>query len=120
MRVLIAEDEPLIALELADGLRSAGLVVVATATSVEQGLECLARTECDAAVLDVNLGKETSGRIAEAMRQRRLPFVIVSGYSPQQHPNAFDGAPFLSKPVDMRALVSTLQRLLSEAAAKSS
>ena len=108
-RILIVEDEPLIALELVTVLTAAGHTVIGPATEVAEGLKLLADPGCDAAVLDVNLGRETAAPIAEAMRSRGLPFVIVSGYSKQQQPPAFSGAPFLPKPIDTAALMVALR-----------
>ncbi len=111
-RILVVEDEPLIALELVEVLTAAGHTVIGPATDVAEALKLLIDRGCDAAVLDVNLGRETAAPIAEAMRSRALPFVIVSGYSKQQQPAAFLGAPFLPKPIDTAALMSVLRGLI--------
>lgn len=104
-RVLVVEDDALIALDTAEELMIAGLEVLGPATSVSRALELLASTGCDVAVLDVNLGEETSAPVARELLSRGTPFIVVSGYSSEQHPPELQGAPMLSKPAPPGALV---------------
>jgi DNA-binding response OmpR family regulator len=110
-RVLVVEDDALVGLDIADQLSEAGFHVVGPAVSVEAALRLLRTTECDMAVLDVNLGRETSEQVARELRALSKPFVVLSGYSSEQHPPEFQGAPFLSKPARPSELVMLLQRL---------
>jgi DNA-binding response OmpR family regulator len=103
--VLVVEDDALIAFDTVEELLNAGLEVIGPATSVSTALELLASTDCDVAVLDVNLGDETSAPIARELLSRGTPFIVVSGYSSEQHPPELQGAPMLSKPVFPGALV---------------
>ena len=67
----------------------------------------------DAAILDLNLSGQSALPVAAALTTQKVPFVIVSGYSRSlQRDPALLRAPYLSKPVDHRTLVSTLVRLL--------
>ena len=113
IRVLLVEDEPLLAVELADELAEAGFKVVGPASSTARALRLMDDTGCDAAVLDVNLGKETSEAVALALRESGTPFVVLSGYSSIELGAAFQGAPFLSKPVQWQQLVKTLNLALA-------
>ena len=114
-RVLIVEDDALLGLDIANQLTNAGLEVVGPATSVAKALKLIAESGCDAAVLDVNLGKETGAPVALELRARGTPFVVLSGYSSEQHPAAFRGAPFLSKPTRPDVLVAMLRKWVGNA-----
>ena len=109
MRLLVVEDDALLALDIARQLADAGLEVVA---SVAKALGLVGRIGCDVAVLDVNLGKETAEPVAHELRARGTPFVVLSGYSSEQHPPGFHGAPVLSKPARPGVLVATLLRCM--------
>jgi DNA-binding response OmpR family regulator len=111
-RVLVVEDDALIALDIAHELADAGLEVIGPATSVAKALELVAANGCDVAVLDVNLGKETSAPVASELRKRGTPFIVLSGYSSEQHPPELHGAPLLSKPARPGALVEQLFKIL--------
>ena len=111
-RVLIVEDEPLIAFDVADHLREAGFEIVGPAASVSAALKLLNSEGCDLAVLDVNLGRETAAPIADVMSAKSLPFVALSGYSSDQLPEIFRRAPLLTKPVDSKKLVQVLRGCL--------
>ena len=109
-RVLVVEDDALLALDIVRLLEDAGLEVVGPATSVAKALRLIGDHGCDVAVLDVNLGKETSEPIACELQARGTPFVVLSGYSSEQHPPGLRGAPVLSKPARPSNLVATLLR----------
>ena len=108
-RVLVVEDDALIALDIARELTDAGLEVVGPATSVAKALSLIGERGCDVAVLDVNLGhNETSEPVARELRIRSTPFVVLSGYAREQHPPGLHGAPVLSKPARPGELIATL------------
>ncbi len=111
-RVLVVEDDALIALDIARQLTDAGFEVIGPALSVARALKLIGHQGCDVAVLDVNLGHETSEAIAHDLRARGTPFIVLSGYSKEQHPEGLQGAPVLSKPVRPRDLVDQLVRSL--------
>jgi len=79
-RVLIVEDEFLIALELESTLRSVGYHVLGPVATVQEALELLRTESPDAAVLDVNLAGERVTPVAELLRAMSVPFVLSSGY----------------------------------------
>jgi len=118
-RVLVVEDDAFIAFDLADHLRLAGFTVVGPAASAAEAMRLLGEAPCDAAMLDVHLGpRETSELVAVELKARGIPFVTVTGYSHEQRPPAFDGAPVLSKPVPPANLIAALSRCLRDAAAR--
>ena len=98
-RILVVEDEVVIALEIGEMLAGAGFDIVGPAISVAQALDLLEQCGCDAAVIDVNLGRETSEPVASELKRRGAPFLTLSGYSGEQQPSAFSGVPALTKPV---------------------
>jgi PAS domain S-box-containing protein len=114
-RVLVVEDEPLIAMEIVAILSDAGFTVVGPAGSVAQALAVIERSGCEAAVLDINLGKETAEPIARVLSARATPFVTISGYSREQQPAAFRNAPLVSKPVRPERLVAEIRKCFGEA-----
>jgi DNA-binding response OmpR family regulator len=114
-RVLVVEDEALLGLDIAQQLTNAGLEVVGPAISVAKALRLMAEKGCDVAVLDVNLGDETAEPVALELQARRTPFVVLSGYSSEQHPLGFRGAPALSKPARPEELVALLFKCIDEA-----
>src|SRR5205809_525198 len=97
-RVLLVEDEILVALDIAQQITDAGFEVVGPSTSVAKALKLIVERGCDVAVLDVNLGHETAEPVAQRLRARGTPFVVLTGYSSAQLPSGFEGALVLSKP----------------------
>lgn len=110
-RLLLVEDDPFILHDLAQQLSDEGFLIAGEAGTASEALSLLEREGCDVAVLDVNLGKETSEAVAVALTQRGIPFVTVSAYAKDQHPEIFDGAPLLAKPLRMTSLIDILAKL---------
>lgn len=109
MQVLVVEDEPLIAIEIEDILSSDGIGVIGPAASVSRSLELIHGHEIDAAVLDVNLGKESSEAVADELNRRGIPFVAVSGYTSDQRPRVFENSPYLLKPFRAQDLIDCVR-----------
>lgn len=111
-RILIIEDEPLVALDLQDTLESAGAVVVAMIASVADALNVVKSERLDAAVLDGNLHGNPVDEIAAALTRSNVPFVFISGYGRESLPRGFGSAPLLNKPFSSSALLEVTTRLL--------
>jgi CheY-like chemotaxis protein len=80
-RILVVEDEYLIAMMLRDGLEDVGSVVVGPVPSVEKAIKTIAADpNIDAAILDINLGGVMAYPVAETLIDRNIPFVFTSGY----------------------------------------
>jgi PAS domain S-box-containing protein len=105
-RVLVVEDEAVVAMELTRVLIAAGAKVVGPAGTIEEALHLLKHQPVDRAVLDVNLGGHLITPVAEALTGRSIPFVYLTGY---QEPDVDDG-PILRKPVAASALLGALAR----------
>ena len=112
-RVLIVEDDPFIGLDLADQVADAGFDVVGVATDVAEAIGTLSAEGCDVAILDVNLGHETSEPIARQLIDEGIPFVVVSGYSKFQHPPVFADYPLVPKPIKIDLLLAELGNALA-------
>jgi DNA-binding response OmpR family regulator len=112
-KVLIVEDEPLIALEIQSILSRAGFAIAGCVASVDKALAVLEREDCDAAVLDANLRGKSIESVALALCQRGTPFCFVSGYGRVYLPAPFQDAPLLSKPFAPDVLVQAVSRLLA-------
>ena len=82
MRILLVEDDPLICLDLEASLVELGALVT-SATDVSAALQAIADKALDFAILDFELGRETSEPIAAAAKARNLPFLFLSGYGEQ-------------------------------------
>jgi DNA-binding response OmpR family regulator len=112
-RVLVVDDEALLALEIAEYLTDAGFEVVGPASSVAKALNLVKDPGCDIVILDVNLGSEHSEPVALELRARGIPFVVVSGNSRDHIPPGFLGAPAISKPVEAVMLLKLLQSCIA-------
>ena len=108
-RVLIVEDEFFIALDIGQQLADAGFEVVGPAPSVAKALTLVAEPGCDVAILDVNLGGETSEPVARKLQESDKPFVVLSVYSTDNLLPWFGGATVLSKPLRIDDLVAALR-----------
>jgi CheY-like chemotaxis protein len=108
-RLLVVEDEIAVLMLIEDMLDELGCVLSATAGSVATALARLEETEgIEAALLDINLGGETSYPVASALQRKGLPFVFVTGYGEAGLPPGFEGNLVLQKPFRMLQLESTL------------
>lgn len=100
VRVLVVEDEFLLAQTVADILETAGCVVVGPVGTIEDALNLIAESGFDCAVVDANLHGQQSTPVLEAISARALPAAILSGYDRATLPPKLRGLPFLQKPVD--------------------
>ena len=79
--MLVVEDEMLLAMDIEALLKEQGCEVLEPACSVKRALAVIEAGQPDAASLDMNLNGESSAPIAAALRERNIPFVIVTGYT---------------------------------------
>jgi|SRR5579859_1069588 len=112
MRVLIVEDEALVAAMLEDMLADFGCVVAGRAGSVNQALSQIAQTSgLEAAILDVHLGGETVFPVADDLVQRRVPFVFSTGFGPADLAARYPHSLLLAKPYPPEELATALVSL---------
>jgi CheY-like chemotaxis protein len=113
-RILIVEDEPLIALHDRDLLEEWGAEVLGPATSVATALAMIDSEAPDAVMLDVSLRGQTSEPVAEAMLAAGVPFVVTTAYAASLLADPMKNATVLSKPVNERKLEKALTALFKE------
>jgi CheY-like chemotaxis protein len=110
-RILLVEDEGLVALMLEDMIIDLGFDVAYSAASVAQALSWIdAGGEVDAALLDVNLGGEAVFPVADALKARGVPFAFSTGYG-EGHDPRFRESPLLGKPIQFELLGEVLRGL---------
>lgn len=115
LRILVVEDEPLIAMVIADYLEELGHGVSGNADSVEAALALVADGGFDAAILDVHLrGGEPSWAVADALRAAAKPFLLATGGHVQPPPARFADAPVLTKPFTAEGVRAGLDGLLGD------
>lgn len=109
-RILVVEDNYLLAETLSDLLEDIGCVLVGPAPRVAAALR-LCEDQIDGALLDINLGKETCFAVADRLVERGIPFMFLSGYTDDAVvPTRFSGVPRLTKPYDYERIVSAAER----------
>src|SRR5579885_1169916 len=109
LRILVVEDEGLIALMVEDMLEDLGCEVAASVSSVGEALKWLADGgQLDAALLDVNLGGEHVFAVAEALEAKGAPFAFTTGYG-EIPDRRFADAPVVPKPIRREALEAALK-----------
>lgn len=110
IRVLVVEDELLVAMDLEMTLQERGYAVVGPAATVAEALR-LVHDGVDVAVLDINLEGEDTLSIAEALQAQGAPFVFVTGYADRVLPDALQDTPRVIKPVNPAELFEVLERV---------
>ena len=112
-KVLVVEDEMIVAWLLEDMLVDLGCTIVGPATSVNQALAMIDVEAFDAAVLDVNLDGQMSYPVADALTARGMPFVFSTGYDKDTLRDGYRTFPVLQKPFHRSELGDALAKLLT-------
>lgn len=105
VRVLLVEDESLVAMLGEDVLSAAGCAVT-VAMRLHEALRAATEVEIDVAILDVNLGNETSYPVAAQLKKRRIPFVFATGYAAAGLANGYASHHCVQKPYDPVQLIA--------------
>jgi DNA-binding response OmpR family regulator len=111
-RVLIIEDEPLIAENLRATLIEAGFEIAGVAARIEKALRLIENEGCDVAIVDANLAGVSAGPAAAALSKREVPFIVLSGYTPGQLQPEFSRGLFIQKPCGIAELIDGLNAML--------
>lgn len=114
LRVLIVEDEALVAMFIEDLLTDIGHEVGAVASRMEDALNIAKTGSFDFAIIDVNLDGKPSYPIAEALVERGIPFAFATGYGANGLDPRFHGFPVLSKPFALADLQKLLPGLVAD------
>jgi CheY-like chemotaxis protein len=111
-RILVAEDEFLVALVVEETLQSLGCTVLGPFSELAEATAAATQEPIAAAVLDINLGGEMVYPLAEHLHRHGIPFVFTTGYAITDLPERFRGFERLSKPVDATTLTRAVHRML--------
>lgn len=117
VRVLLVEDEAIIAMMVASVIRGLGFKLVGPAARLDHALALVAEGEFDCAILDVNIRGGDTYPVADLLIERDCPFVMASGYSNVTIPKHLLGRTRLTKPYSIDALEDELMRLSERVAA---
>ena len=112
-RILVVEDEFLVAMQIEAILTRAGWRVIGSAGTLSSAVSLARKSACDAALLDVNLRSERADEVAAILFARGVPFLFVSGYGRGNLPAAFrQSVELIAKPFSDRTLVEAVRNLI--------
>ena len=112
-RVLVAEDEPLIAMLAEENLEELGCTIAGWARTCEDALRTLAETSVDIVFLDVHLGSSSSDEVAAEAKRRSIPVIVSTGSDPAELPPAFAGMIVVKKPWTLADIESAANRAIA-------
>jgi len=112
VRVLVVEDEYFVAILIEEILESAGCIVMGPIPRLPEALDAVDHEDYDVAVLDVNLAGERINPVADALSERNVPFLFVTGYGANALPSEYAERPHLCKPFRMGDLLCTLSNVV--------
>lgn len=116
LRVMIVEDEFIIADEIAGIVSDNGHEVMGPYASVESAMVALSKESVpDLAILDANLRGKSSAPLAEKLRELGVPLCVCTGYRSEDLRSMFGDVSILQKPVNARALTSLIQQTMGGA-----
>jgi two-component SAPR family response regulator len=105
-KIMVVEDEALVALALRDSLDELGFSVIGPFSRISEAMIALRNNHVDAAVLDVNLGGELIYPLADVLTADHVPFVFITGYGADEIERRYASIPILQKPIEPGALKS--------------
>jgi len=108
-KVLIIEDNYVVAAHLAAALEDDGFKVIGPVATAEGAVSRIDEEALDGALLDVRLREGSAVDVASALRGHGVPFVIVSGYSRDMLPTELKDAPYVGKPMGSSELIQTVR-----------
>jgi CheY-like chemotaxis protein len=116
-RILVIEDEFLIATVIEDILRQAGAEEVVIAVNMQEAREALSECAFDIAMIDMQLdeGADSGLTLGELAMARGIPFIFLTGYAGVVLPEGFSAVPVLTKPYIPRTLIEALSNILAQA-----
>ena len=113
-RILVVEDEYLIAATLSDQLEDAGSIVLGPVPSVDKAIKIIdSESQIDAAVLDVNLGGVLAYAVADMLIAKKIPFVFTSGYEDNVLRSRYSQVKNCLRPYQFRAMEAALVEAMS-------
>jgi DNA-binding response OmpR family regulator len=110
-RILVVEDDALVAFALAVSLADAGCIVIGPVGTVAEAKRLIEEAKFDGVLLNVELTGESVDEVAAMLAGRNMPFAFVTGLTREDLPAAFRDAPMLAKPFTEDDLLTTVGRL---------
>ncbi len=107
-RVLVVEDEAIIAMLVEDMVLEFGSEVVGPVAKLDQALNLARNAELDAAILDINVGGAVTFAVADVLQERSIPFIFATGYEAWAIPETYADVPLCVKPVEVGPPFDTL------------
>ena len=117
LRVVIIEDEVMLALLIEDMLHDLGHEVVGVAARLPQAMQLARLADMDLAIVDVNLAGRKSFAVADMLNERHIPFVFATGYGPPDVEPPYSSAFVLMKPFGPDELTEAIRKIEHHAAA---
>ena len=111
-RILLAEDDAVIAEVLKDQLLDLGCAVLGPVNSVDEGVSLLGAHRPDVALLDLALADGNAAPLARALAELGVPFALLTGAGPDGRPDGLRDVPLIDKPFGLESVVLTLANLL--------
>jgi CheY-like chemotaxis protein len=114
-RILVADDEIVIALDIEATLVDAGAEILGPSTTLAHALKLAERETLSAATLDIRLGRQTTEAVADVLAQRGIPFVFYSGQAlPSSMRERWPQAVVIAKPVEPRVILAAVTKLIKQ------
>lgn len=117
LNVLILEDEGLIAMHLATFFGRHGYTIVGPAGTCPDALDLLQAQNVDVGILDLLIGDETCGTVADALNDRDIPWLITTGFDVRSLPKRYQNVPLFAKPVLNNVLLDEVEKLIGRQSA---
>ena len=112
-KILVVEDEAIIGMYTEDTLVDAGALVLGPVATLKEAFAVLdTARDLDAVALDLNLNGDSSGPLADALAERELPFIMLTGYDTKGIPEGHRDRPLVGKPYNSKHLVEAFVDLL--------
>lgn len=112
-RVLVVEDEAMIAMLVEDMVLDFGSEVVGPVARLNEAIQLARHAELDAAILDINVGGAVTFAVAEVLNERGIPFIFATGYGAGAIPPRFSRSATLPKPFSYQSLSDALRVALA-------
>jgi DNA-binding NarL/FixJ family response regulator len=114
-RVLIVEDEPMLAMDLESMLESLSFEIAGSAGRIETATRLASGAACDVAILDLNLGGTSAEAVADILSARGIPFIFATGYGDGYVDERFASVRVVEKPYDRQTIEGALSHMLGSA-----
>jgi CheY-like chemotaxis protein len=109
LRVLVVEDEAIIAALIENALVEEGCSVIGPVATLARALEAIEKTKVDAALLDISVNGRDTYPVADILAARGVPFIFVSGFTLKDLPTSYRHCAHITKPFEPSAIITALR-----------